>query len=114
MKPPAEERLQQAKKEHTGDMERKGNGHQLSRHVIANARNAANVGTTKVVVGYKSASTTNEHAVIIEAISENTMSRAVARVEIDRHQKEKRASARGEAPAPGWRRLKVRNLAGAK
>ena len=87
-KPPVVEHWQQPKKEQVGDMKRKGNGYQLARHVIANARNTANVGTFHVVVGHKSAFTMNEPAVIMEAMSENLITRAVARVENGRHQKE--------------------------
>ena len=78
-------------------MEPKENGKRLVRHVIANARNAANVDTMDVMMDLKNAFTMNEQAVIMEAMSENPMIRAVARAENDRHQKEKRASARGEA-----------------
>ena len=67
-----------------------------------------------VMVDPKNAFTMNELAVIMEAMSENPMIRAVARAEYDRHQKEKRASTRGEAPAPRPRRLEVRDLVEAK
>ena len=113
-KTPAEEHRQQPEKEYAGDIERKENGEQLSPHAIANAWNAANLGIMGVVEDLKRAYTINEHAMIKEAMSESPMTRAVARMEIDRHQTEKRVSARGEASAPKWRRLEVRDLAGEK
>ena len=64
-------------------MEPKENGKRLVRHVIANARNAANVQTVHVVVELKNAFTINEHAAVIKAMSENHMICAIARAEND-------------------------------